>query len=73
MKTKEKYIAPTLEQEEYMVEGGFTNSLLINPDDVDNYVNGFQTWEWDENSDNKGFGYNDGSGAGNGVGWDWDQ
>lgn len=72
MKTKEKYIAPTLEQEEYMVEGGFTNSLLINPDGENGYVNGFQTWEWDENSDNKGFGYNDPTGAGNGVGWDWD-
>ena len=70
MKTKEKYIAPTLEQEEYMVEGGFTNSLLINPDDANDYVNGFQTWEW--NDDTKGFGYNDGTGTGNGVGWDWD-
>ena len=72
MKTKEKYIAPTLEQEEYMVEGGFTNSLLINPDDANDYVNGFQTWEWEENSDNKGFGYTDNTGNNNGVGWDWD-
>lgn len=71
MKTKVKYIAPTLEQEEYMVEGGFTNSLILNPNDND-YGNGFQHWDWTDDPIDNGFGYDDGSGNGNGVGWDWD-
>lgn len=67
MKTKEKYIAPTLKQYGYHVEGGFAYSISINPNEIDPNTsrddNGFQRWGWN------GGGSGDGLG---GDGWSWD-
>ena len=71
MKTKKKYIAPTLKRYAYKVEGGFANSSMIlnNIDPNGIYDDGFERWGWtsggNENEDNRLGGSNNGN-------WSWD-
>lgn len=71
MKTKKKYIAPTLKRYAYQVEGGFTNSLITNITNGD-YDNGFERWGW-ETGGGTGNGFDEGGdNGGSGTGWGWD-
>lgn len=67
MKTKKKYIAPTLKSYVYQVEGGFT--LSINrTDDEYTYTNGIENWGgWSDPGDNGGGNFGGGTDP-----WNWD-
>lgn len=58
MKTKKKYIAPSVERYLYQAEEGFALSQLI-----------ITPWEWSDNDQENHF---DENGDGSGTDWKWD-
>lgn len=68
MKTKKRYIAPTLERHLYVTENGFAFSILGPSNSPDQFSNGIELWGWDDNPGG-------GTGGGNTFGgddWTWE-
>lgn len=65
MKTKKKYIAPTLKSYVYQVEGGFTYSIIYRNDNE--HTNGIENWGWSDPGDNGGGNFGGGTDP-----WNWD-